>query len=68
MLKCSTNINSKCSLSLSDFFKYSKVINDPDSVFYQPDEDVVFFNDRYLNGEPVMFSELNFRNKCTLLC
>jgi len=28
--------------------------------FYQPDEDVVFFNDRYLNDElDVMFSELN---------
>jgi len=42
------------------FFKYFKAINYPDSVFYQPDEDVVFFNDRYLNGElDVMFSELN---------
>jgi len=30
------------------------------SVFHQPDEDVVFFNDRYLNGElDIMFSELN---------
>ena len=28
--------------------------------FYQPDEDVVFFNDRYLNDElDVMFSILN---------
>jgi len=60
MLKGSTNINSKCSLSSSDLFKYFKAINDPEFVFYQPDEDVVFFNDIYLNGElDVMFSELN---------
>jgi len=56
MLKCSTNITSKCSISSSDFFKYFKAINDPESVFYQPDEDVVFLKDRYFNSElDVMF-------------
>ena len=56
LLKCSTNITSKCSISSSDFFKYFKAINDPESVFYQPDEDVVFLKDRYFNSElDVMF-------------
>ena len=56
MVKGSTNINSKCALSSSDFLKYFKAINDPESVFYQPDEDVVFLKDRYFNSElDVMF-------------
>ena len=60
MVKGSTNINSKCALSSSDFLKYFKAINDPDSVFYQPDEDVVFSNDRHLDDDQdVMLSELN---------
>jgi len=60
MVKGSTNINSKCALSSSDFLKYFKAIHDPDSVFYQPDEDVVFSNDRHLDDDQdVMLSELN---------
>ena len=35
-------------------------INNPTDHFYQADEDVVFFNDRYVNGEfQIMFEELN---------
>ena len=53
-------VNNKCSLSSNDFLDYFKSINDPDSVFYQPDEDVLYFNERYVQGElDVMFSELN---------
>jgi len=52
--------DSKYSVSSSDFYENFKAINDPDSVFYQPDKDVVFFNDSYFNGElDVMFSKLN---------
>ncbi|XP_053395382.1 uncharacterized protein LOC123523921 isoform X1 [Mercenaria mercenaria] len=53
-------VKSKTSLTTKDFLEYFKSINDPDSVFFQPDEDVIYFSDRYLNGESeVMFNELN---------
>ena len=36
------------------------MVNDPNSPFLQPDEDIRYFNDIYLNGElQVMFQELN---------
>ena len=48
------------SLSANNFAQYFKAINDPNEVFFQPDEDVIFFNERYINGElQVMFDELN---------
>ena len=54
------NKDCNCTLSANDFQQYFKAINDPDSCFYQPDEDVLYFNKRYLDGElNVMFSELN---------
>ena len=34
--------------------------NNPESVFYTPDKDVLYFNERYVKGEiQVMFSELD---------
>jgi len=30
---------------------YLKSIYDPESVFFQPDEDILLFNERYLQGE-----------------
>jgi len=43
-------------LSPTDFLDYFKSINCPNSVFFQPEEDVLFFNEKgELNG---MFSEL----------
>ena len=54
------NKNNKCNLSSNDFQQYFKAINDPESIFYQPDEDVLYFNKRYLDVElNIMFSELN---------
>ena len=42
------------------FTLYFKAINDPGDIFFQPDEDIIYFNERYLNGEmQVMFAELN---------
>ena len=36
------------------------LINNPDRRFFQPDDDILYFNQRYLNGElGVMFEELN---------
>jgi len=53
-------VNNKYSFSSTDFLDYFQSINDPDSVFFQPDEDVSQFNKRYVQGElDVMFSELN---------
>ena len=42
---------------------YFKSINCPDSEFYQPDEDVIFFNEQYVQGEfIVMFDECSQLN------
>ena len=42
------------------FTLYFKAINDPGDIFFQPDDDIIYFNERYLNGEmQVMFDELN---------
>ena len=49
-----------CKISTDNFARYFKSINDPDSVFFQPDEEVVLFNERYIKGEfQCMFDELN---------
>ena len=59
MLKGSV-VKNTSSLSSNDFVQYFKSINDPESVFFQADEDIIYFNERYLDGElSVMFDELN---------
>ena len=48
------------SLSAQKFGDYFKAINDPNTTFYQADEDVIFFNERYFQSEvQIMFSELD---------
>ena len=47
----------KC-LPTNTFAEYFKSINNPDSVFFQPDEDILYFQQRFLDSEiQVMFSE-----------
>ena len=47
-------------IALSSFEAYFKAVNNPTHPFYTPDEDVVFFNERYVNNEfSIMFEELN---------
>ena len=47
-------------ISITDFENYFKAVNNPDDPFFQPDEDVLYFNERFLNKETqVMFDELN---------
>ena len=59
LLKGASNI-SQPNISLNNFAAYFKAVNNPDSVFYTPDDDVIYFNERYLKGElQVMFSELD---------
>ena len=54
------NIGNKMSITSSRFADCFQVINNPIGHFYQADEDVVSFNDRYVNGEfQIMFEELN---------
>ena len=58
--KKSCTSNSTKNLSSQHFADYFKAINNPDSRFFQPDDDILYFNQRYLNGElGVMFEELN---------
>ena len=51
----------KCSnLSATDFANYFKSINNPNDPFFQSDDDILYFNERFLNSEiQIMFEELN---------
>ena len=47
-------------IPLSRFEEYFKSVNNPSDPFYTPDEDVMNFNERYVNEEfGIMFDELN---------
>ena len=47
-------------VSLSSFEQYFKAVNNPSDPFNSPDEDVIYFNERYENNEfAIMFEELN---------
>ena len=60
LLKSLTGAPKVSTLSADLFAEYFKAINNPNDPFFQPDEDVVLFNERYINGElQVMFDELN---------
>ena len=62
MLKQSTNLNKKCSINAKKFSEYFQAVSDPNDRFYQPDEDILYFNERYLQGElQVMFEDLNLQ-------
>ena len=47
-------------IALLSFEVYFKSVNNPDDLFYSPDEDILDFNERYVQGEfNVIFEELN---------
>ena len=47
-------------IALSSFERYFKAVNNPSDPFYASDEDILYFNERYVNNEfSVMFAELN---------
>ena len=47
-------------IPISSFEQYFRSINNPLDPFYSPDEDIVFFNERYATNEfNIMFEELN---------
>ena len=59
LLKESAGIKST-SVPLSSFEQYFRAVNNPENRFYNPDEDVIYFNERYERNEfSVMFEELN---------
>ena len=59
LLKESAGIRTT-NVSLSTFEQYFKAVNNPLDPFYSPDEDIIYFNERYENNEfSVMFEELN---------
>ena len=50
----------KHSIRSKQFAEHFKTINDPGDSFFQIDEDMLFFNERYVRGEfQIMFDELN---------
>ncbi len=52
--------NSDCNISTDSFLRYFRAINDPESVFFQADDDIIQFNEIYLRTEiHIMFDELN---------
>ena len=60
LLKDSQHSDSSTSLSANKFHNYFKAINDPNTVFYQADEDILHFNDRFFKSEiQIMFAELD---------
>ena len=47
-------------VALSSFEQYFKAANNPSEQFFSPDEDILYFNERYENSEfSIMFDELN---------
>ena len=51
LLKQASNTSNKTSVSTKRFSEYFQAINNPNDRFYQPDEDILYFNERYVNGE-----------------
>ena len=60
LLKSSQNKSGPKTLSAKKFAEYFKAVNDPNSVFFQADEDILDLNNRFLNSElQLLFSELD---------
>ena len=59
-LKDSQSRKSDNSISFYTFSDYFKAINSPSDPFFQPDEDILHFNERFLNSEmKIMFEEIH---------
>ena len=59
MLKSSCNLT-ESNISLDKLEAYFKAVNSPESRFFTPDEDVLYFFKTYINNEfSIMFEELN---------
>ena len=60
LLKESVTGPKPSNLSATDFANYFKSINNPNDLFFQSDDDILYFNERFFNSEiQIMFEELN---------
>ena len=60
MLKESVKPSKPKRLSVDNFDVYFKAINNPEDSFFQADDDILYFNERFLNDDAqVIFDELN---------
>lgn len=60
MLKNMGSSKRAVGLSANKFYDYFKAVNNPEDRFFQPDDDVLHFNERVVHGEfQVMFQELD---------
>ena len=60
LFKDSQHSDSSLLLSASKLHNYIKSINDPNTVVYQADEDILHFNDRFFKSEiQIMFAQLD---------
>ena len=49
-------------IALSSFEDYFKAVNNPADPFFAQDEDILYFDERYVNDEfSIMFEELNWK-------
>ena len=59
LLRESTHVKSP-DIPLSSFEQYFKAVNNPNDHFFNPDEDIIYFNERFVNNEfQCMFNELD---------
>ena len=59
MLKKASGLKTS-SIGITEFERYFKSVSNPDDPFFTPDEDILYFNERYLHNEfQIMFEELN---------
>ena len=48
------------SIGITEFERYFNSVSNPDDPFFTPDEDILYFNERYVHNEfQIMFEELN---------
>ena len=60
LLKKAAYVENKNTISASRFSEYFQAINNPTDHFYQANEDIIHFNERYIKDEyQIMFEELN---------
>ena len=60
LLKESASQPKPKSLSANDFDNYFMSINNPEDPFFQPDDNILYFSERFLNSEiQFMFDNLN---------
>ena len=59
-MKKAANVENRSTISASRFAECFDAINNASDHFYQADKDIMYFNERYINGGyQVMLEELN---------